>query len=104
MSKATALRRPVKPRWSGKFRAQLDSHSAITGRRISASLVILARALTATALAGLLLMKASCQLNLFRNAAFYERETIMPHWRKTVMDSPETDQAAYVTGWTISSH
>jgi hypothetical protein len=42
-------------------------------------------------------------INLFRNAAFYERETIMPHWRKTVMDSPETDQAAYVTGWTISS-
>jgi hypothetical protein len=59
MSKATASPRPAKPRWSGKFRAQHDSHSAITGRGISTPLVILACALTATALAGLLSMKAT---------------------------------------------
>jgi hypothetical protein len=42
-------------------------------------------------------------IDLFRNAAFYEREAIMPHWRKTVINSPETAQAAYVAGWMISS-
>jgi hypothetical protein len=26
----------------------------------------------------------------------------MPHWRKTMMDGPDTDEAAYVMGWTIS--
>jgi hypothetical protein len=25
----------------------------------------------------------------------------MPHWRKTIMNNPETDET-YVTGWTIS--
>ena len=26
----------------------------------------------------------------------------MSHWRDTMVDRPETDEAAYVTGWTIS--
>jgi hypothetical protein len=30
------------------------------------------------------------------------QETIMAHWRDTMVDRPETDGAVYVTGWTIS--
>ena len=30
------------------------------------------------------------------------REVVMTHWRDTMVDRPETDGAAYRTGWTIS--
>ena len=30
------------------------------------------------------------------------QEANMSHWRDTMVDRPETDEAAYVTGWTIS--
>jgi hypothetical protein len=26
----------------------------------------------------------------------------MPHWHDAMVDRPETDEAAYFTGWTIS--
>ena len=29
-------------------------------------------------------------------------ETAMTHWRDSMVDRPETDGAAYLTGWTIS--
>jgi hypothetical protein len=29
-------------------------------------------------------------------------EAVMPHWRNTMVDRPETDAAVYVAGWTIS--
>ena len=30
------------------------------------------------------------------------KEAAMNHWNDTMVDRPETDEAAYVTGWTIS--
>jgi hypothetical protein len=30
------------------------------------------------------------------------QEAVMTYWRDTMVDRPETDGAAYVTGWTIS--
>jgi hypothetical protein len=30
------------------------------------------------------------------------QEANMSHWLDTMVDRPETDEAAYVTGWTIS--
>jgi hypothetical protein len=30
------------------------------------------------------------------------KEAAMNHWNDTMVDRPETDGAAYVTGWTIS--
>jgi hypothetical protein len=30
------------------------------------------------------------------------QEAIMSHWHDTMVDRPETDEAIYVTGWTIS--
>jgi hypothetical protein len=30
------------------------------------------------------------------------KEAAMTHWHDTMVDRPETDEAAYVTGWTIS--
>ena len=30
------------------------------------------------------------------------KEAIMTHWHDTMVDTPESDGAAYVTGWTIS--
>ena len=30
------------------------------------------------------------------------KEAAMTDWRDTMVDRPETDEAAYVTGWTIS--
>jgi hypothetical protein len=29
-------------------------------------------------------------------------EAVMTHWRDTMVEQPEPDSAAYVTGWTIS--
>jgi hypothetical protein len=29
-------------------------------------------------------------------------EAVMTHWQDTMVDNPESDGAAYVTGWTIS--
>ena len=29
-------------------------------------------------------------------------EAVMTHWHDTMVDNPESDGAAYVTGWTIS--
>ena len=29
-------------------------------------------------------------------------EGVMTHWHHTMVDRPETDDAVYVTGWTIS--
>lgn len=29
-------------------------------------------------------------------------EAIMTYWRDTMVDQPETESGAYVTGWTIS--
>jgi hypothetical protein len=45
-------------------------------------------------------------LNLVPPAATYLPEAIweaiMLHWHDTMVDTPETDGAVYVTGWTIS--
>jgi hypothetical protein len=30
------------------------------------------------------------------------KEAVMTHWHDTMVDRPESDGAAYVTGWTIS--
>jgi hypothetical protein len=30
------------------------------------------------------------------------QEAVMTHWHDTMVDRPESDGAAYVTGWTIS--
>jgi hypothetical protein len=30
------------------------------------------------------------------------KEAVMNHWHDTMVDTPESDGAAYVTGWTIS--
>ena len=29
-------------------------------------------------------------------------EAVMTHWHDTMVDTPESDGSAYVTGWTIS--
>jgi hypothetical protein len=48
-------------------------------------------------------------LNLYRAPPTYlaragknALEAVMNHWRDTMVDRPEPDGAAYVTGWTIS--
>jgi hypothetical protein len=45
-------------------------------------------------------------LNLAQAAATYLAEVIweavMSHWHDTMVDTPETDGAVYVTGWTVS--
>jgi hypothetical protein len=44
-------------------------------------------------------------LNLTAPAATHEKqdtEVVMSQWRDTMVDRPETDGAAYLTGWTIS--
>jgi hypothetical protein len=46
-------------------------------------------------------------LNLKPLAATYlpeaiSNEAVMTHWHDTMVDNPESDGAAYVTGWTIS--
>jgi hypothetical protein len=30
------------------------------------------------------------------------KEAVMTHWHDTMVDNPESDGPAYVTGWTIS--
>ena len=45
------------------------------------------------------------RLNLAAPAATQEKEdteVVMSQWRDTMVDRPETDGAAYLTGWTIS--
>jgi hypothetical protein len=47
-------------------------------------------------------------LNLKPLAATYlpqaicNEAAVMTHWQDTMVDNPESDGAAYVTGWTIS--
>jgi len=47
-------------------------------------------------------------LNLAPEAETYKRgsiklwETAMSHWHDTMVDRPESDGPAYVTGWTVS--
>ena len=44
-------------------------------------------------------------MNLTASAATHEKqdtEVVMSQWRDTMVDRPETDGAAYLTGWTIS--
>jgi hypothetical protein len=46
-------------------------------------------------------------LNLEPEAATYIQEAVsvgspMTHWHDTMVDRPESDGAAYVTGWTVS--
>jgi hypothetical protein len=46
-------------------------------------------------------------LNLKPRAETYlpqaaSKEAVMNHWHDTMVDTPESDGAAYLTGWTIS--
>ncbi|MEH2518136.1 hypothetical protein V1279_003709 [Bradyrhizobium sp. AZCC 1610] len=40
--------------------------------------------------------------DLLTGGSIYAEEIAMIHWRDTMIDRPESDGAAYVTGWTVS--
>jgi hypothetical protein len=40
--------------------------------------------------------------DLLTGSSINAKETAMTHWHDTMVDRPESDGAAYVTGWTVS--
>ena len=40
--------------------------------------------------------------DLMTGGSIYPEETAVSQWRDSMVDRPETDGAAYLTGWTVS--
>jgi hypothetical protein len=44
----------------------------------------------------------ACTYDLLTGGSINPEETAMRQWRDSMVDRPESDGAAYLTGWTVS--
>jgi hypothetical protein len=51
---------------------------------------------------GTLVEPSASASDLLTGGSFNAEETAMTQWRDTMVDRPESDGPAYVTGWTVS--